>query len=973
MITLLHNGCVGLIGLGFLLIASTGGQAQASPPVISMYPTVISSPDGLLIDWRAPEAVIAPRDDGTVSVLLPGYLQTAQHGAPQLPFISVLVAVPPGAVTTLRKVAIDETDIPLPGSLALAPLMEGVKRDESGRLIGGDFSAASSVQPAQSKQDDPVILEPAGVARGVSLARLVFYPVRPVGSYPQAFLRVTTHVSISITFSKLMTNLPRAASSDPSLAALRSAVINPEQVQPMPFAASLSADEHPSNVLNSNNSASTWVVEVTKPGMTALTYEALEGIGFPVASTDPQRLHLARAGTEIAAEWYGNDNTRFEPGERLLFYAEPRFSRWTATDVYFLWQDSTPGLRMQNRSSVLFEAPRGIAWADETAEVNKLYTPDCFCGMIPAGRDGDHWVWDDLKRPGHSTSSYSINLPGVDAAQPAMLTVWLIGYTAVTAAPDHRVEVALDGTPVGQIEWDGKQARSTVLTVPPGILHNDVNTLTLTLPGIPGVDIEGAWLDAFSIHYALGNTPSNTPVIFSGQPEPKAYSLAVNSGASLRIYDITNPDRPFSLIGVNTKGNMVTLSNSLAGGLHTYALVTESEFLSPAAMRPLQSLQSDAGFPGADYILIAPEDFIPALDSLIALRQTQGLIVAVENVQAIYDTFGDGRPDPEAIRAYLAHAYAAWTPRPTFVVLVGDGSFDPRLYRAGSPPTFIPPYLADVDPWAGETAADNRYVTVDGQDTLPDMLIGRLPVKTLAETQTVVDKIVQYETNPYPGGWNQNVTFIADNSDEAGNFSAASEAAAAGVTSPFTPQQISFNPPLTTIPTTQQVVLDQWNTGAFMIQFTGHSSWQQWASERFFHLDDLPALRNLRRLPVVIEMTCLTSAFQRPEPTLDEALLTLKGAGAVATWGATGLGISTGHSSLDQGFIRAVFSSSASTVGQATWAGKLSLASTGQYLDLLDTYTLLGDPALKFNRTINPWASWIHLPIVMSNQSLLGR
>ena len=47
---------------------------------------------------------------------------------------------------------------------------------------------------------------------------------------------------------------------------------------------------------------------------------------------------------------------------------------------------------------------------------------------------------------------------------------------------------------------------------------------------------------------------------------------------------------------------------------------------------------------------------------------------------------------------------------PLYVVLVGDGSFDPRQYRADSPPTFIPPYLADVDPWAGETAADNRYV-----------------------------------------------------------------------------------------------------------------------------------------------------------------------------------------------------------------------------------------------------------------------
>jgi hypothetical protein len=174
-------------------------------------------------------------------------------------------------------------------------------------------------------------------------------------------------------------------------------------------------------------------------------------------------------------------------------------------------------------------------------------------------------------------------------------------------------------------------------------------------------------------------------------------------------------------------------------------------------------------------------------------------------------------------------------------------------------------------------------------------------------------------------------------------------------------------PPATTITNTRQTVLDQWNAGALLIQYTGHSSWQQWAVERFFHLDDLPTLRNDRRLPVVIEMTCFTSAFQRPEPTLDEALVTLNGAGAIAAWGATGLGVSTGHDSLDGGFLGAVFNDTVNTVGQATWAGKLSLAATGQNLDLLDTFTLIGDPALVLNRAIIPWANRTYLPIVSRN------
>ena len=982
IMTLLRAGCIGLIALGSALTSSVGGEASASPPTLSMRPAVTTTADGLLVDWRVPKAQIVSHTDGTTAVQLPGFSQTARPGAPVLPFFSELVAVPPGAIPTLRVVLVEETERPLPGPVALAPFPQDVQRDATGQLIGGTFAPALSVQaalsaartksvsPAQSSESQPVVIEPVGVVRGVRLARLVFYPARPIGMYPQARLRVTTHVRVSLTFAGQPGDLPRATSPDPLLAALRSAVINPEQVQPSTVTiqnppAELAAKIQSLNDAGSNRTA----IEVSTPGLTAITYEALAGSGFPVGNVDPHTLHLARAGQEIAAEWDGNDNAIFEPGERLLFYAEPRFSRWTSTDVYLLWQDViTPGLRMQNRPAVPAGQPPGIAWADATAEINQLYTPDCFCGTLPAGRDGDHWTWDDLKRPGHSTGSYSITLPTVDATQPATLTLWLIGYTDILAVtPDHRVGATLNNVFLGNIEWNGQQAVTATMPIPSGLLHT-TNAITLTLPGLPGVDIEGAWLDAFSIRYARGSAPFGNSVIFTGQPTAHVYTLALSSTVDLRAYDVTNPDLPLRLTDVITGGHTSSLSDPLVGGSHRYALTTDSGLLFPVTVRPTQPLQTTGGFTGADYVMIAPAGFIPALGNLIALRRSQGLTVAIENVQAIYDVYGDGRPNPAAIRAYLANAYTSWTPRPTYILLVGDGSFDPKRYRIDSPPTFIPPYLANIDPWAGETAADNRYVTVDGVDNLPDMLIGRLPVKTLTETQTVVDKIVQYETNPLPGGWNANVTFVADNADEAGDFAAASEVVATTyITAPFTPQRIYYTPPATTIAATHQAVLSAFGMGALIIQYTGHSSWQQWAAERFFHLDDLSTLRNDRRWPIVIEMTCFTSAFQRPEPTLDAELLTLNGGGAAVTWGSTGLGVSTGHSSLDDGFFRAVFNDRVSTVGQAALAGKISLAAAGQNLDLLDTFTLLGDPALRLDRIIIPWANRTYLPIVIRN------
>jgi hypothetical protein len=99
-------------------------------------------------------------------------------------------------------------------------------------------------------------------------------------------------------------------------------------------------------------------------------------------------------------------------------------------------------------------------------------------------------------------------------------------------------------------------------------------------------------------------------------------------------------------------------------------------------------------------------------------------------------------------------------------------------------------------------------------------------------------------------------------------------------------------------------------------------------------------------------MTCFTGSFQIHDfPTLDESLLRVPGGGAVAVWGATGLGISTGHHWLAEGFLEAIHEDGIDEIGAAALAGKLNLATAGNNPDLIDTFTLLGDPATKYERS----------------------
>jgi hypothetical protein len=360
-------------------------------------------------------------------------------------------------------------------------------------------------------------------------------------------------------------------------------------------------------------------------------------------------------------------------------------------------------------------------------------------------------------------------------------------------------------------------------------------------------------------------------------------------------------------------------------------------------------------------VIISPAEFIPSLDPLVAMHQSNGLDVVVEDVQAIYDTYGGGRPLPSAIKDYLEDAYFNWNTPPLYVLLVGDGTHDPKNYRKTSTATYIPPFLEDVDPWAGETAADNRYVTVDGTDTLPDMLIGRLPANILPppdppfiELDTMIAKIIQYETLTSSNLWQHKAVFVADNNDPtSGDFPSLSDILINKFPdNPFTPVRLYFDPNQTTPESFRAYVNQVWDDGNGLIMFTGHSSIHQWAHEILFHLEDVPGLNNGSRLPVVLEMTCFTGSFQIPDfSSLDEDLLRKADGGAVAIWGATGLGIATGHHWLAEGFMEAIYHDGISEIGSAVLAGKLNLASVGSNPDLIDTFTLLGDPATKLERS----------------------
>ncbi len=150
--------------------------------------------------------------------------------------------------------------------------------------------------------------------RGITLARVTFYPVRPV----QDELRITEYIQARIDYNAPTARTYGATSPlDPLQESLAGSVINPGHLQP-----SAKTPSQSSLTMAPQASSQTAIIEVKKRGLYEITYNDLEKIGFPVGSVNVHNLTLYRSGEkagdelqEVGLAWQGNGDQTFQHGE----------------------------------------------------------------------------------------------------------------------------------------------------------------------------------------------------------------------------------------------------------------------------------------------------------------------------------------------------------------------------------------------------------------------------------------------------------------------------------------------------------------------------------------------------------------------------------------------------------------------------------------------------------------------------------
>jgi hypothetical protein len=336
-------------------------------------------------------------------------------------------------------------------------------------------------------------------------------------------------------------------------------------------------------------------------------------------------------------------------------------------------------------------------------------------------------------------------------------------------------------------------------------------------------------------------------------------------------------------------------------------------------------------------VIIAHRDFFDTLQPLKKLRESQGLKVALIDVEDLYDEFSFGNKSPKAIKDFLASAKSHWRRAPRFVLLAGDASFDPKNYFGLGDLDFVPTKL--IDTVYMETASDDWFVDLNS-DGLPETAIGRLPVQTAEEAAIVVSKIVGYEKSS-----KKNEALLVadrvDNSDDF-NFEGASEEIWGLLPSSLVVRKI-YRSQFSSDAQANGVLLGAINQGPLLVNFIGHGSIEIWRGN-ILTSDDAEGLINGMRLPFFVNMTCLNGYFQDPySETLGEALLKAKGGGAVAVWTSSGLTEPDKQAVMNKELIKLLFNGQSVTLGEATAKAKASVSDQ----DIRKTWILFGDPSTR--------------------------
>ncbi len=884
---------------------------------------------------------------------IPDFTQTCEPGKPQLPLKGYLFGVPINSTTSFEILEakfkiISPFDIFYTPKIIYAPDSSSIKFSELTVKLEPEINRKiSSIN--QFYPDKIIKLHDSAFIREQRVGKLSIFPIQynPVTKEIRYYAKIKIRIHFSANQESNESSIPEKQFPEPYEKLLSKSLLNYELSKSFRRKVAGSSGKlfKPSRQLNLNDGE--WYKIIVDEDWTyRIDKSDLLNAGIDVSQVNPKKIKIYFQGQEIPIFIFGEEDGAFDDSDFIEFYGTATKNDYSYDNVYWLTVDTNDGLRMVAINGELNGTHPIVTRSEKKLhfEQNKIYFTS-----VPDGEGEDHWFWDYIQAPNSLNLSVTLNNVVNISPLPCKLKIEYRGITHTVTNPDHHTIVSINGNTLLNDTWDGQAKFQSEANFTQGFLNEGNNTVRINSPGDTGANVDYVYVNWINIEYWQDYSSKNDVFTFLGRDDPVTHQFEIKnfSNSAVYLYDITDQNnvKRFINFSVDISESNYTLKFQDDVSSRHYFALTSAKVKKPKSIikKNVSKLLSENN--QADYIFVTSEIFFNALATLANFRENQGLHVKTIKVQDIYDEFNFGVKNPQAIKDFLSYAYFNWRkPSPTYVLLVGDASYDYKDYLGTGNLDLLPTHLFESSVYSTETSSDNWFACVSGEDILADILLGRLPVRTTAQLNVITNKIISYETNPEQGNWNRNLIFVSDNADDGGNFEGLSN----HLSTSYIPQDFNVSKIYLSdyggATETKNAIIDQISDGCLLVNYVGHGSLDTWAAEKIFKSDQVVNLTNNRKLPLVVTMSCLNGFFQHANTPycLSEEFLKANNGGAVACFSPSGFGYTIGDQYLGDGLFKALFQDNDYILGSAVLKAKLSLFSAGNsFKDHISFFNLL--------------------------------
>lgn len=721
-------------------------------------------------------------------------------------------------------------------------------------------------------------------------------------------------------------------------------------------------------------------IGTAQDGVYRINKSDLENLGIITTSINPKTFKIFCKGEEIPIFVDGQSDLSFDHEDYIEFvgirnmggkhrevsdYGEPYneyLGRYTDTTVYWLTWEGLNGKRV----NVVSNTVEHNDTLNFYSHIDHYETNIWFDYSVDSQirREMPHWI--ENKTWGHNwvgvgTQNRSFSVNEVYPDYEAKLIIKLQDYASNVSLNAHHLALSLNSEPERYDSTYINKAEHAVLEaiVPSSQLKNGDNQLKIHSYKTDA-SLNSCFFDWYEIEYPRYLVPIDSQLNF------QFLYLENNSEKNIHIMDILSNDfviwkygGSYKKYDVSRENNHIIFSDSVTKK-DKFIYVDVLKISSPKLYysKKFKNLKSNQN--NADYIAITHKKFIDNVAQYTDFISFEyNLETIVVDIDDIYDEYSFGFFNPEAIKEFLISTHNYWNDaKPKFVSLIGNATYDyyGNRYNASDA---IDEKAINYVPSYGAPVSDNWFVTWDTTGAyLPQMNIGRIPIKTNSEFEWYFEKHQNFLAQGYDE-WNKKYLFFTggnpENESEINSLKQSNQFVIDKYVEPSPIGGISnhfyktINPTTNFGPYTSEYVEETIQQGAMFISYLGHSGTQTW-DNTIISPEQLMNVKN--RYPIVSDFGCSTSKFAEPDVTSFSELFTLSNIGqALGYFGNSSLGFLSTSTIFPKLFYKNILVNNITRVSEAHKLSKIemlqSYGSSGVYKLFSLTNCFIGDPVLK--------------------------